>query len=302
MGSGCKTTAIVSSENHKQFWLETKSDLAKNPLSPTKITSKIYGDKEIQLFKLNSYGGFDFYVWVSEPRKDGKFNSKVLFSGFSRGNTNRNKYPDDGFMMEKNTICMKVDIRGQGLSTDHIPFEDYLSNGNRSKETYIYRGAFMDAVRAIDFISENPKSNGKILSIGGSQGGLLSLVATALNAKVDFCVANFPFLSDVSSYRRSEWPLNSINKGISTKKALNMLVYYDAANFAKLVKVPVFISCAEYDDKTPLNGIKLVYDNIKHPGKQFHVVPCKGHGCSSKSNFVNNKQKEFIDNQFSKIE
>jgi len=300
--SGCKTTAVVSNESFTQFWMATKNELAKTPLSPIKITSKNFRDKEIQLFKLNSLNGIDFYVWVSEPIRRGKFNTKVMFSGFSEGNTDKNKFPNDAFMMEKNTICMKVDIRGQGLSTDQIPFENFLSNGNQSKENYIYRGAFMDAVRAIDFIAEHPKSNGQIMTVGGSQGGLLSLVATALNPKVDFCVANYPFLADIKSYKKRAWPFYSIAKGIPNSKASNILVYYDAINFAKLIKVPVFISCAEYDDKTPLEGIRIVYNNIQHRDKQFHVVPCEGHGCSTKSTFVNKKQKEFIEYNFRRIE
>lgn len=286
----------------KSFWNTTINELNEAPLNPILLRKEEYEGKVIQLYRLKSYKNIDFHVYVSEPKKEGLYETIIKFSSLEKNDYTFDQITKDELMLQQDIITMKVDIRGQGLSTDQIPFENYLSNGNGSKESYIYRGAYMDAVRAVDFIAANPKSNGKILSMGGSQGGLLSLVATALNPKVDFCIANYPFLSGVKSYKRSAWPFNSINRGISTKKALKILVYYDAVNFARMVKVPVFISCAELDDKTPLEGIRKVYDNINVRDKQFHVVPCEGHGCSSKSTFVNRKQQEFIEKNFNNIE
>lgn len=58
-------------------------------------------------------------------------------------------------MRMNNTICIKVDIRGQGVSTEQIEFEGYLTNGFASKETNIYRRALMDAVRVVDYAKLN---------------------------------------------------------------------------------------------------------------------------------------------------
>lgn len=293
--TACNTKPTISDEKLAKFWIETKNELDKIPLTSERIAESEHRNKRIQLYRINSFNNVSFYAWVFEPLKEGLYNTKVFYSGYGRGNTNIDSFPKESFMMEENTICMKVDIRGQGLSTDTIRFDGFLSNGNESKETYVYRGAYMDAVRAIDFIASNQKSNGKILTIGGSQGGLLSLVASALNPKADCCIANYPFFSDVNDYKSYDWPFFAVARGISNNKAARILAHYDAIIFARMIDVPVFMSCAKYDDKTPVAGINRVYDSIRVKDKQFYIAPCEGHGCSSRSTFISIKQMEFVD-------
>ena len=148
-----------------------------------------------------------FHVWLSAPVKEGTYPAKIRFSGYGGENFKDGRIVHLWFLKQKESVNMLVDVRGQGLSKEQINPENFLTEGLKTKETYIYRGAFMDAVRAIDFISENKKSNGKIIVTGGSQGGTLSIVAAALNKKVSLCITAFPFLTAIQNYDKNGWPM-----------------------------------------------------------------------------------------------
>lgn len=237
---------------------------------------------------------------MSEPIKKGEYPTIIRYSGYGRGNKEcPNNLEDDAFLRKEKVICMKVDVRGQGLSTEHVKFDNYLTNGVVNKETYIYRGAFMDAVRAVDIAAMNEKSNGKIVAFGGSQGGLFSIVATSMNNKVTACVSNFPFMADIINYNENGWPMSGIilesNKmGVSKNQLYKTLSYFDAINFAKRINIPVFMACGAEDYITPFEGAMKVYKNIPSIDKLFYVVPCKGHGCPSKSTLVKELQESFL--------
>ena len=194
---------------------------------------------------------------------------------------------------------MIVDIRGQGLTQEQIKFKNYLTNGLMNKEDFIYRGAYMDAVRAVDFIAQNPKSDGNIIVKGGSQGGALSIAATALNPKVTMCVVGFPFLTDIASYDKNSWPMklfihHAKGNDIEYADLKQTLSYFDMLNFADKIYVPFFIRAQEIDNTTPLEGAVKFFNMVKSDKKCMHIEPCDGHGCSAKSKKVNDLERAFI--------
>lgn len=288
-------------KDFKEFWKTTLSELNTVPIEFESVYEEKTEFKKTELIKIKSIGNIYFYLWQSTPLEGKGFPVRIKFSGFGEGNSDKNNVPNDDFMDLNDAICIKVDIRGQGLSTDEIKFDGFLTNGLKSKQSYIYRGAFMDTVRAVDYASMLANCNGDILVFGGSQGGLLALVATALNPKVDLCVANFPFFADIQNYNKSRWPLNLIlsegkKNNLTEQDVMNVLEYFDLINFSNLIKSPVFMCCGSDDEITPYEGALKAYNNIKSVNKLFYVVNCKGHGCSSQNVFSNDLQEAFINN------
>lgn len=280
------------------FWKETVNEL-NTEIVFEKIKDSIVGNKSWKLVKIKSYNDVFIYAWASEPIAKGKYPIKIRFSGFGKGSDDRNKISTPWFLKQENTINMTVDIRGQGASVDQVKYEGFLTNGLYKKETYIYRGAYMDAVKSIDFISKNPKSDGNIIVTGGSQGGALAIVATALNLKVTMCVIGFPFLTDMSSYNKKQWPMSIFMHYCRVKKVdyfelKEVLSYYDMLNFADKITVPIFIRTQEIDKTTPKEGCVKFFNQIKSDKKEIYIEPCEGHGCSSKSKRANEMEREFI--------
>ncbi len=296
----CQNKQDIKPSDFDDFWEQTIAELNQTPLEIEKVSKdSIIEGKRMNLYKIRSFQDIDFYTWVSEPLGNGKFPVKIRFSGLGELNFNKNKIAHLWFLKEKGFINMLVDIRGQGLSNEQIKPKEYVTEGVEKNENYIYRGAYMDAVRAVDFISLNKKSNDQIVVTGGSQGGTLSVVAAALNKKVSLCVANFPFLTNIQNYNKKEWPMKIfLHKAkedqIDYFKLKNTLSYFDLLNFANKIQVPVFIRTEETDNITPPEGAVQLYNLINNQKKVLYMEPCEGHGCSTNSSIANEMEKIFI--------
>ncbi len=296
----CNKEKEIKPSDFNEFWEQTLAELNKNPIEFKKISKdSIVEGKTISLYKIRSFQDVSFYAWVSEPVNEGQFPIKIRFSGLDVNKANRNEIKNFWFLKQKGFVNMLVDIRGQGLSTEQINPKEYITKGIKNKKEYIYRGAFMDAVRSVNFISENKKSNGKIIVTGGSQGGALSIAATALNKKVSLCVVGFPFLTDTPAYDKTKWPMKIFlhkakNEKINYFDLKKTLSYFDMLNFAEMINVPVFLRTEEYDDVTPKEGAVKFFNLLKNQRKVLYIDPCKGHGCSTKSIIANELEKTFI--------
>ena len=119
-------------------------------------------------------------------------------------------YPGDDM------VAFGLNIRGHGFSQDDINpgFPGYLLHFLNDKELYIYRGAYMDCIRAVDFLfSREEVDKTRIAVEGGSQGGALSFATAALdNERIAVCVPQVPFLSDFKDYFKvATWPASEFN-------------------------------------------------------------------------------------------
>ena len=297
--SSCDKKNITKPDNFDDFWKQSLNELNETPLKFEKVLKdSIVEGKKFNLYRIYSFRDIYFYAWISEPLKSGRYPIKIRFSGLSKAN-NKNDIKNSWFLKQNNFINMLVDIRGQGLSTEQINPKEYLTYMIDDKEKYIYRGAFLDAVRAIDFISKNHMSDGNIIVTGGSQGGSLSIVAAALNNKVTMCIVGFPFLTDITNYDKKKWPMNVIMHHIITQKIdylklKNNLSYFDMLNFTDKIKVPVFIRSEEFDEITSVSGAIKLFKKINNQKKLLYIEPCRGHGCSTNSKTANELEKIFI--------
>jgi len=288
------------------FWEETLIKLNQIPLEEIKIKKDtIIDNKKLSLFKIKSFQDIYFYAWISEPTDIGKYPVFIRFSGFGEGTSTIDSIPHLWFLNQEKRINIIVDIRGQGLSTEQIKFENYLTNGITNHQNYIYRGAYMDAVRAVDFAAKNSNSDGNIIVMGGSQGGALSIAATALNNKITMCIIGFPFLTNINNYDKKKWPMNILIHYVEKNKVdyfdlKHTLSYFDILNFGKQIKVPFFIKTEEIDEVTPLNGAIKLFNEIDGQKKMMYVSPCKGHGCVSNSTLSDDLEKAFIKNNLLK--
>ncbi len=280
------------------FWQTAVNELGDDFTFET-VKDTLVENKILNLVKIQSYQNVDIYAWVSTPKDSGTYPVFIKFSGFGIGNQNVNKIPYQWFHSQKKSINISVDIRGQGLSTDQIAFENYLTNGLENEHNYIYKGAYLDAVRIVDFASQLPRSNGEIIATGASQGGALATVAAALNPKVTTCIIGYPFLTDMFAYDKTQWPMKiwiheTKMKEWKLEELHKTLSYFDVLNFAERIDVPFFLRTQEVDKITPKEGALKLFNNVKTSKKKLFVAPCEGHGCSLTSKEGNTLESAFI--------
>ena len=155
------------------------------------------------------------------------------------------------------------------------------------KDSYYYRGAFMDVVRAVDFMGTRETSDmGHLFAEGSSQGGALSYACAALsNYPVKAIAANVAFLGDFAD----GWDIGGLagetarscskKLGLTDEQALAFLSYFDTKNLASRISCAVMGSSGLQDDVCPPRTNVVPFNNLKTPetDKKYVWGPEMGH-------------------------
>ena len=238
--------------------------------------------REIFLVEMRSLGNILIRGWYMRPTRQGVYPAILHVQGYGSTKVPQNLYQGDDM------VSLALNIRGHGNSQDHVNlgFPGYLQHHVDDKELYVYRGAYMDCVRAVDFLfSRDEVDTSRIAVEGGSQGGALSFATAALdNKRIDLCVPHVPFLSDFRDYFKvAGWPGGEFRQyfeehpEISEDEIYKNLSYIDIKNLAPWIKAPVLMSVGLVDQVCPPHINFAAYNQLNVP-KEFIVYPEAGHG------------------------
>ena len=127
----------------------------------------------------------------------------------------------------------------EGFAVEEAYALDGLIEG---RETYFFHPVILGAAKAVDWLAErtNIDSN-SIRCVGEGQGGGLALCVMALSEKIDSGAVFMPTIVGASlneyDFPRLNWFFSF--KGNRLDDAKSTMVYFDPANFAARIKVPV---------------------------------------------------------------
>lgn len=200
-------------------------------------------------------------------------------------------YPSAYFPGE-GCIYLKIEIHDNDQSLPDADYEvarrqsdGYTHRGMASRDTYYYKDVYAGCVRALDFLCSLPGWDGRnAIVTGGSQGGALTIVTAALNEKATLCAPFYPALCDLTGFlhhRAGGWPkfFTAYKDGrveLPQEQAVETLQYFDVVNFARLLKVPTFMSWGYSDESCSPTSIWAAWNEITAP-KQKTVTPSSGH-------------------------
>lgn len=282
-------------EDFAAFWERAKAENAKIPMDPRVERAEQWcTDKvdvyyvRLQSFRKNNY----VYGYVSVPKSKGPHPAVLYVPGAGVSKTKPSTY-----MAEKGVITMTLGIHGIPLD---MPDENYdiLKNGALynyqfvnldNRDQYYYKRVFMGCIRAIDYLFTRPEFDGERLMVsGGSQGGGLSIVTTALDPRVKYFVCFYPALCDHMGYlydRAGGWPhmFDRTRAYFRTAERILNSRYYDAANFARLIRVPGFFSWGYNDLSCPITSMYSAYNVVTAP-KELVLELRNGHRRSERQN------------------
>jgi cephalosporin-C deacetylase-like acetyl esterase len=234
-------------------------------------------DYDIFEVSMNSFGGERVTGVYARPKREGRFPVSIEYQGYSEGP----RMPSlqwDGF------AHMVMCIRGQGYNKEGHKYGDWIVYGLQSKEDYYYRGAYLDAVRGIDFVCSRPEiDTTRIVAQGGSQGGALTFAAAALDRRIKACAPGIPFLSDYRNYFKIvPWPRSSFetyrkeHPEVSWEHIYKVLAYFDIKNLASRITCPLFMGIGVQDNVCPPHINFAAYNEVKGP-KKWIAYPLEGH-------------------------
>lgn len=108
-------------------------------------------------------------------------------------------------------------------------------------------------------------------------------MTAGLDDRVTACAANHPALSDMAGYkagRAGGYPhLFTRFSGMDTPQKMKTLQYYDVVNFARQIKVPVFMTWGYNDNVCPPTTSYIIY-NILSCEKEALITPVNEHWIS----------------------
>lgn len=230
--------------------------------------------------------GFRVYGILSIPKAAGKY--PVVMRCPGAGVHKVGGMLDEA---EQGIITLDMAIHGFPLtkpsefysSKSNGSLKDYPTMNIDSREHYYYRRVYLSAVRFIDYLSTLPQFDGKNLYVcGGSQGGALSIAMAVLSPKVTAIEAFFPALADQEAYlhgRAGGWPhyfyFHKDDEDIHD--IAKVVRYYDTANFARLLRRPVFMSFGLADLTCAPTCTYSTWNAIPSPDKKLVITPQVGH-------------------------
>ncbi len=281
---GYEPTQIISEEDaqpdFEEFWQEAKEELAsvapRYKMRKVKSLSTQYRD--LYIVSMISLDGALVQGHLAVPTdKSKRYPAYINYMGYGA----EPWIPGTDYAADR--IDFVVSVRGQGLNKPKNTYGDWVVNNLANKDEYYYRGAFMDLVRAVDFIDQLPQTDRRnIFADGASQGGAFTLVAASLDHRFAAVAPAVPFLSDyVDYFRIVDWPGNAIiaeqkRLGISDEDLYTTLSYFDVKNFTHLISCPVIMYAGLQDPTCPPHTNFSGY-NLITTEKTYYIAPMGGH-------------------------
>jgi cephalosporin-C deacetylase-like acetyl esterase len=284
---GVRPEEIVSPldrpDDFENYWMRARRELdAVDPQFKLIRQDQLCTDtREVFLLEMRSLGNVLIRAWYMRPAREGVYPAILHVQGYSSNKTPHTLYQGDDM------VSLALNIRGHGNSRDHVNpgFPGYLQHHVDDRELYVYRGAYMDCIRAVDFLySRSEVDTSRVAVEGGSQGGALSFATAALDPeRIDLCVPHVPFLSDFRDYFRiAGWPAGEFEQyfeehpEVSEEQVYRNLSYIDIKNLAPWIKAPVLMSVGLMDPTCPPHINFAAFNQLRVPGS-YVVYPYAGH-------------------------
>ena len=147
--------------------------------------------------------------------------------------------------------------------------------GKDNQQTFFYR-AILGGVRMIDEVVKLPTIDAsRVAYLGASQGGGFGLYLTALSPHIKAAFCGVPCFGDVGGFLLGRHPTQSSIPEM--RLHYSQMRYFDTVNFARRIKVPVFISIGFIDTSCLAASVFPIYNALNGPKLLFNKVNY-GHG------------------------
>ena len=264
------------------FWQATIAELGQAPVNLTVEPDTLRSTPRVSVAQVHfdSLGGVRLFGWYARPTAPGAYPGLLMLPGYS-GNTGVPRaMAGEGFAV------LALSVRGHPRSnSQYAPgFPGLLTDGIERKETYGYRGVYMDCYRAVDVLRGlDGVDAGRIGVTGGSQGGALTLLTAALRPEVRAAAADVPFLCAIRDAvdLTMSYPFAEIGDLLRLRPELadavwTTIPYFDIINFAPRITCPVLVSLGLKDDVCPPQTGYALYNALTCP-KELKVYPNAAH-------------------------
>ncbi|MEK6543828.1 MAG: acetylxylan esterase, partial [Elusimicrobiota bacterium] len=237
-----------------EFWRQTLAELKTIAPSPTMRLAGNKSSGKAECFKVDyrSLGQRRVYAWYCRPKRTGRSPGIVINPWYGLGQVEAPLY-----IAEMGYAVLAYQGRGYEVDLSSYPPDNssYMTLGITDPKGYVYREMVAHALRSLDFLASRPEvDQARSGMIGPSQGGGLTLIAAALDPRVKAAAADFPFLTGIpEALPVATYPYQEVRDYLAKDPGQQAVVaatlaYFDTANFAARITVPVFITAGLKDN------------------------------------------------------
>lgn len=298
-------------EDFEQFWTDALAELG--AVEPeyrlTRLDEYSSAQRTVYMVEMKSVpdkagAGVPVTVrgYLAEPVAAGSYPAVITYQGYDSNPETQQYIPRGDANPDR--IDFVLSTRGQGINNRgeykaaNEYYGDWFMYGFGNRDSYYYRGAYMDAVRAFDLVCSRDKTDRRnIFGEGHSQGGALTYAAAALVAMrsaggagqptFNSIAPAIPFMGDFPDYFRiGEWPsaqayawLNAQTE-VSEAQMYGFLSYFDTKNLAVYVDSHLITAVGLQDETCPAHTNIAPYNIVRqNPALDTRLIvnPALGH-------------------------
>lgn len=276
-------------QDFDQFWDDAKRDLVN--IDPkfrvTRRGDQSTRDVDVYLVEFQSLDYQTIRGWLSVPKDKGKYHVIYELPGYLE-----DMRPDS---LRKDAAVFRINVRGHGNSKDNTnaDFNTYNIINLNDKYRYIYRGAYMDALRGLDFIYHNQQLKldiKKVIVKGQGQGAALAAVVASMDTRPIGCILETPVYTDMrtlfilaETQSVTPWPVKNFQAYISNpRNRLNKeglfrnWDYFDPVNFATNIRCKVLFGHNLKNTVCPPQAAIALYNQIRNDNREIFMSPEDG--------------------------
>ena len=267
------------------FWDATRAILNETPVdaSLTECPERSGREYETWSVTLRSYGGQRLRAFYTVPRDtpaSGRFPALLAVPGYGGSK----EIPFHVVMHGFAVLTLFPRAQGESIPEWDLPQESTkLTYNVTDRESYYYRGGYMDCVRGVDFLAERDEVDETRIGMWSrSQGGGFTLATAALDQRLAAAVAEEPFMCnypvaidiDTSPYHELR---NYVQEHPEERQAmLDTLRYFDTLTLADAIRCPILVNIGMADTTCPHDTIMPVFERIR-AHKSLLVYPDLAH-------------------------
>ena len=277
-------TKVLKPDDFNQFWQEIMEEVESTPLNASIELNPLRSSEEVEVFevKYDSLDGLQIAGWYCLPRERSELlPARIFYPGYISEPTLPKSQAAQGYATFG--AAPRGKLRSNGDFNPGYP--GLLTHNINDRDHYGYKGIYIDAVRVIDFLLEQPEVDSDRIGIqGSSQGGALTLVVAALRQQVRAASAGAPYLAGVvDAFQLTRtYPYEEINDYLGIhpehKSAIaNTWNYYDCFNFAERIQCPIIVYIGLQDDVCPPETAYPLMERIGTPDKKLYEYEGHGH-------------------------
>lgn len=268
-------------EDFDSYWKQALEELEAVDPAPVLEVAKEIRPRHAEAFDLwfTGIGGAKIYAKYLRPKNPaGKLPAVLQFHGYTG---NSGAWFDKLALVGEGFAVAALDCRGQGgRSEDNTPVRGNTHHGHiirgldDAPGRLLFRSIFLDTVQLARVVASFPEiDSGRMGTLGGSQGGALSIACAALAPQIRRCVSMYPFLSD---YRRV-WEMDLAKEAYAElltffrnfdplhereEEIFRSLGYIDVKNLAPRITADVLMGISLIDPICPPSTQFAVYNNL----------------------------------------